>query len=76
MPDVMAPEAHQNDCSYVSEFSGPTFNSICTNFMVGGYTEDLKNRQDWPMGACVGMGACPGHYGVYIVPNVQSNVCK
>ena len=21
-------------------------------------------------GVCVGMGACPGHYGIYIVPNV------
>ena len=29
MPDV-APEAHQNDCNYVSEFSGPTFDLIRT----------------------------------------------
>ena len=56
-----------------------TFDSICTNFMVGGYTEDLINQQNcqnWAVGACVGMGACPGQYGIYIVPNVQSNVCK
>ena len=45
MPDVVAPEAHQNDHSYVSEFSVPTFDSICTNFMVCGYTEDLKPEQ-------------------------------
>ena len=73
MPDVVAPEAHQNDCSYLSEFSEPTFDSICTNFMVGSYTEDLKNKQNcqnWPTGACVGMGACPGQYGIYMVPNV------
>ena len=28
MPDVVAPEAHQYDCSYVCEFSGPTFDSL------------------------------------------------
>ena len=67
MPDVVASEAHQNDHSYVSEFSRPTFNSICTNFMMGGYTEDLKkNCQNWAVGACVGMGARPGQYGIYI----------
>ena len=68
MPDVVTPEAHQNDCNYVSEFSGPIFDSICTNFMVGRYTEDLKsqqNSQNWPVCACVGMGACPGQYGIY-----------
>ena len=27
MPDDVAPEAHQNDQSYVHEYSGPTFNS-------------------------------------------------
>ena len=37
MPDVAAPEAHQNDRSYLSELSEPTFDSICTNFMVGGW---------------------------------------
>ena len=28
MPDVVVPEAHQNDCSYVCELSGPTFDSV------------------------------------------------
>ena len=31
MPDVVAPEAHQYDCSYVREFSGPTFDSLHKN---------------------------------------------
>ena len=33
MPDVMVPEAHQNDRSYmyVCELSGLTFNSLCKN---------------------------------------------
>ena len=31
MPDVMAPEVHQYDCSYVREFSGPTFVSLHKN---------------------------------------------
>ena len=73
MPDVVVPEAHQNDCSYVSEFSGSTFDSICTNFMAGGYTDDLKNKQNcqnWAVGVCMGMGACPGQYSIYIVPSV------
>ena len=42
MPDVVAPEAHQNDRSYLSELSGPTFDSIRTNFMVGGYMQEPK----------------------------------
>ena len=31
LPDVVAPEAHQNDHSYVCELSGPTFDSLCKN---------------------------------------------
>ena len=33
--------------------------------MVGSYMEDLKKRQNcqnWEVGACTGMGACPGQY--------------
>ena len=71
MPDVVAPEAHQNDHSYLSELSGPTFDSICTNFMVDITCRTQKtNCQNWAVGACVGMGTCPGQYGIYIVPNV------
>ena len=29
--DVMVPEAHQNDCSYVRELSGLTFDSLRKN---------------------------------------------
>ena len=31
MPDVMVPEAHQNDCRYVRELSGLTFDSLRKN---------------------------------------------
>ena len=31
MPDVMVPEAHQSNWSYVRELSGLTFNSLCKN---------------------------------------------
>ena len=31
MLDVMVPEAHQNDRSYVRELSGHTFDSLCKN---------------------------------------------
>ena len=31
LPDVMVPETHQNDRSYVSELSGPSFNSLHKN---------------------------------------------
>ena len=29
--DVVAPDTHQNDCSYVRELSGPTFDYLCKN---------------------------------------------
>ena len=64
MPDVMAPEAHQNDRSYVRELSRPTSIQLS---MVGGYTKDLKkslNCQNWGVGACTRMGACPGQSGI------------
>ena len=38
---VMAPEAHQNDHSYVCELSRSTTQEFS---MVGGYTEDLKKN--------------------------------
>ena len=52
-----APEAHQNDQSYVRELSGPIyFRFITKEFsMEGGYTEDLinpQNCQNWGVGAC------------------------
>ena len=35
--------------------------------MVGGYTKDLKNSlscQNWGVGACARMGACPRQFGI------------
>ena len=73
MPDVVAPEAHQNNRSYVSEFSKP--HSPIKNMQIflwgNGYTEDLKNQQNcqnWAVGACVGMGASPGQCGIWVIP--------
>ena len=62
MPYVASPEAYQNDRSYVRELS--VLSILYAKFsMVGGYTEDLKKpRQNWRMGACAGMGDCPGQY--------------
>ena len=31
LPDIIAPQVHQNDCSYVRELSRRTFNSLCNN---------------------------------------------
>ena len=46
MPDVVVPESHQNDHSYVRELSGPTFDSLCSSLTWWGviYTEDLKKK--------------------------------
>ena len=35
LPNVVAPETHQNDCSYVHQLSGPTFGSLHKNFALG-----------------------------------------
>ena len=76
MPDLMAPEAHQNDPSYVtySWFSSREFS------MVGGYTEELEKPQkcqNWGVGTCAGMGDCPGQYntGKYIRNVMWKLVC-
>ena len=57
MPDVVVPETHQKDRSYVREISEPTYFRFTTQecSMVGGYTEDLKkpqNCQNWGVSAC------------------------
>ena len=31
LPGVVAPDTHQNDCSYVRELSGPTFDYLYKN---------------------------------------------
>ena len=48
--------------------SGPTFGFTTQEFnIVGGYTENLEKPQNcqklW-VGACAGMGTCPGQYGI------------
>ena len=35
MPDVMVPEAHPNDHSFVCELSEPTFDSLCKSLVDG-----------------------------------------
>ena len=51
------------------ELSGPTFGFTMWEFsMVGGYTENPEkpqNCQNWVVGACTGMGACSGQYGIF-----------
>ena len=65
MPDVVAPKAHLNNCSYVSS------TDLSSEFsMVGGYTENLEkpqNCQNWVVDTCTGIGTCLGQYGSYIV---------
>ena len=64
MLDVVAPEAHQNDCSYVRELSRPTFDSLSKHLAWWAVTRmSLKNCQNLEVGTYVGMGACPGQYG-------------
>ena len=68
MPDVVAPEAHQYDCSYVREFSGPTFNSLHKNlawWLVTQRTSKKQNCQNWVVGTCTEMGACPEQYSTW-----------
>ena len=68
LPDVMVPETHQNDCSYVCELSGPSFNSLHKNlawWVVKWRTSKKNTRkcQNW------GMGTCPGQYY-----NIHTNI--
>ena len=66
MPNVVSPKVHQNNCSY--KLSRPTFGFTTREFsMVGGYMENPakpQNCQNWGVGACSGMGACSGQYGI------------
>ena len=61
MPDVVAPEVHQNNCSYVDELSGTYFRFTMQQFsMVGGYIKEFRkplNCQNW------GVGAFQGQFG-------------
>ena len=51
LPDVVVPEVHQNDRSYVCELSGPTFGSLLKIFSIMGcYTENLKINRSVKIG--------------------------
>ena len=68
-PDVVAPKAHQNNCSYVSSADLPS-DSLCKDlawWVVTWRTSKTKkkNCQNWGLGTCAGMGACLGQYSTY-----------
>ena len=48
---TLAPEVHQNGCSYVCELSGLTFDSLHKDLsMVGCYTDNPKNHKTVKIG--------------------------
>ena len=57
MPDIVAPKAHQNNRSYVNSVDLP-LDSLCKVFAWWA----VALSKSW-VGACTGMGACPGQYG-------------
>ena len=62
IPDVMAPEAHQNNHGYVCELSRHTFESLLNNYM-----EDLiKPTKMSKLDACTGIGICLGQYSMWV----------
>ena len=69
MADVVAPEVHQNDHSYVHGLSGTTFISLGKNLVWLGITRRTSNKHksdkipNWGLGACARMGSCLGQYG-------------
>ena len=54
MPDVVVPEAHQNDRNYVVSTA---------DLLSSHYTQEFTVVLTWAVEVCVGMGACPGQYG-------------
>ena len=69
MPDVVAPEAHQSDRSYVRELSGPTFDSLLKNLARWAVTRRTSKTNielsKLGVGACVGIDTSLGQYGNY-----------
>lgn len=68
LPDVVAPKAHQNDRSYVCELSGLTL-AHYARILHGGWLTQRASKKptklsNWGVGACAGMGAYPGQYGM------------
>ena len=61
MPDVVVPEAHQNDCSCVSSADGPTFDSLCNNlawWAVTQRTSDYQARLSEPHASGTALHKC------------------
>ena len=59
MPDVVAPKAHQSNCSYVNSVDlHVPLDSLCKVFAWWAVALSKSG-----VGACTGMGACPGQYG-------------
>ena len=50
VPNVVVPEAHQNDRSYVRELTANTNCELSSHYtricMIGGYTKDLEKLQN------------------------------
>ena len=64
MSDVMVPEAHHNDHSYVRELCGLTYDSQCKNLAQWTLTWTISNTiKNWRVGTCSGLGASLGQYG-------------
>ena len=68
MLDVMVPEAHHNDHSYVHELCGLTFDSQCKNSAQWTLTRTMSKKntktiKNWRVGTCSGLGVCLGQYG-------------
>ena len=67
MPDVMLPKCIRT-IAQLCEVSGPTLGFTTQEFSImGGYMENPEkpqNCQKWGVGACTGMGACSGQYGI------------
>ena len=77
LPDVVAPEAHQNDHSYVCELSGPTFDSLCKNlaWWAVTYTEDLTELKIGGWALVQGWALARGHYYKYNKTNIALLLC-
>ena len=60
MPDVMAPEAHQNDRSYVRELSGLTFDSLRKNLSSWSVTRRTAKKPKLGGGCLLGGGRLLG----------------
>ena len=66
MPDAVAAEEHQDNHTYVHEFSRPSFSALCNilawyRWLQTGPQNIIKIEG---VGACAGMGICLRQYGI------------